>query len=273
MHNKSNYYFNIFAIIFFIIIILISIYFIAYNYCQVSTEFQEEFHNFENLPKNIIEIENINISPQEGIPKIIHHICPNDFKRWHPTWFLCYESWIRYYPNPEYTHMHWDDKELDEFIEKNYNWFLPIFRGYDVNIKRYDIARIFLLYHYGGIYADMDYIVYKNFYDELPQNIVSIPESPYKWNEHIQNALMISPPKNNWWLVLMDECYNRTTQNVFSATGPQLLTPVYFKYPGLVNILPWKIYNPNIYEPETIDEKLIYCKHLISTSWKHEDIR
>jgi hypothetical protein len=71
----------------------------------------------------------------------------------------------------------------------------------------------------------------------------------------------------------MDECYNRRDWNVFSATGPQLLTPMYFKHPELVNILPHEIYNPNIYEPEKIDESKIYCKHLISTAWKHEDIR
>ena len=234
----------------------------------------ENFYDFKNIPKTFNEsVTDINKSPEEGIPKIIHHICPNDFKKWHPTWLLCYESWIRYYPKSEYKHMHWDDKELDDFISENYPWFLEVFRGYDVNIKRYDISRVFLLYHYGGIYADMDYKVYKNFYDELPKNIVSIPESPYKWNEHIQNALMISPPKHNWWLILMDECYNRREWNVFSATGPQLLTPMYFKHPELVNILPFEIYNPNIYEPEKIDESKIYCKHLISTSWSHEDKR
>ena len=227
-----------------------------------------EFFDFNNIPKTYNEeIKDINISPEKGIPKIIHHICPNDFKKWHPLWLICYESWLKYYPKPEYTHMHWDDKELDDFISENYPWFLQIFRGYNLNIKRYDISRIFLLYHYGGIYADMDYKVYKNFYDELPQDIVSISESPYKWNEHIQNALMISPPKHNWWLLLMDECYNRQNGYVLYATGPQLLTFIYYKYPNIVNVLPSNIYNPNMYEQDKIDETKIYCKHLLTTTW------
>lgn len=250
-------------------IIVFILFFILYKII-----FLENFYDFKNIPKTFNEeINNINESPNIGIPKIIHHICPNDYKKWHPYWFECYGSWLKYYPKEDYKHMHWDDKELDDFISENYPWFLEIYSGYDVNIKRYDIARVFLLYHYGGIYADMDYQVYKNFYDELQQDIVSIPESPYKWNEHIQNALMISPPKHNWWLILMDECYNRKNFNVFSATGPQLLTPMYFKHPELVNILPYKLYNPNIYEPEDINEKEIYAKHLISTAWSHEDIR
>jgi len=119
----------------------------------------------------------------------------------------------------------------------------------------------------------MDYMVYKNFFNELPDGIVSIPESPYKWNEHIQNSLMMSPPKHPWWLLVIDEAYNRKTWNVFSATGPQLLTPMYNKYPKLVNILSSELYNPNVYEPNKIDETKIYSKHLLTTTWSHEDIR
>jgi mannosyltransferase OCH1-like enzyme len=37
-------------------------------------------------------------------------------------------------------------------------------------------ARYFILHHYGGIYADMDYEPTTNFYDELPQNTVAAVE-------------------------------------------------------------------------------------------------
>lgn len=274
----------------FLIIILIFIIYIIFSNTGIVNEFTntdtntendtniENYRNTENdnnddNPFNNIPIEVFNKISNETLPKIIHHICPNDFKRWHSEWLICYESWLRLYPEPEYEHMHWDDKELEEFIAEYYPWFLDIYKCYDVNIKRYDISRIFLLHHYGGIYADMDYMAYKNFFDELPIDKVSIPESPYKWNEHIQNSLMMGPPNNIFWLYVIDECYDRTTWNVFSSTGPQLLTPVYFKYPDLVNILPYELYNPNIYEPESYDNNKIYCKHLITTSWSHEDIR
>jgi len=220
-----------------------------------------ETFNFVNIPANL------NQSPAKGIPKIIHHICPNDYKRWHPHWFTCYWSWLVFYPKHEYTHLHWDDKELDDFITENYPWFLDVFRGYDCNIKRYDIARAFLLYHYGGIYADMDYRVFKNFYDELPQDTVSISESPYKVNEHIQNALMISPPQHTWWLIIIDECYNRRNLPVLESTGPKLLSEMYYQHPTLVNVLPAKIYNPNVHKPDKIDETQIYAKHLLSNVW------
>jgi len=243
-----------------IIIILIIIFIFILNFTS------ENFFDFKNVPMRYNDdVEVI------GIPKIIHHICPVDFKKWDLKWYTGYESWIRLYPKPEYTHMHWDDEDLLEFITENYPWFLKTYNSYDVNIKRYDISRIFLLYHYGGIYADMDYVAYKNFFDELPQDKVCIPESPYKWNEHIQNSLMMSPPKAKFWLVCIEECYNRTTWNVFSATGPQLLTPLYFKYPDLVHVLPYELYNPNVYDDNSYDPKKIYAKHLLSTVWQPKD--
>lgn len=253
-----------------IIIKIIILTLVLYFVFNISLNFvMETFFDFENVPKEYGDkINDINTSPVVGIPKIIHHICPKDFKNWHHKWFTCYESWLRLFPQSEYKHMNWDDDNLDEFIQTNYPWFINIFREYDVNIKRYDISRIFLLYHYGGIYADMDYVVYKNFYDELPQDKVSIPESPYKWNEFIQNSLMMGPPKHNFWLVVIDECYKKRHQNVFSATGPQLLTPVYNKYPQLVNVLPIDLYNPNVYDDNSYDQNKIYAKHVLTTVWQ-----
>jgi len=225
--------------------------------------FMEKFINFDNIPKEYCE----NNEAVVGIPKIIHHICPKDVLRWNSKWFIGYESWLRVFPKPEYTHMIWYDTELDKFIEEYYPWFLEIFKSYDVNIKRIDMVRPFILYKYGGIYADMDYVVYKNFFDELPQDKVSIPESPYKKNEFIQNALMCSPPKHQFWLLIIDNCYSKKDTHVFTATGPLLYTEVYYKYPELVNILPLDLYNPDITDNEAFNSTTIYAKHLLSSAW------
>lgn len=230
---------------------------------------REHFYDFQNIPTNYnTEIKDINVSPHSGIPKIIHHICPRDFKRWHKSWFIGYESTLKAFPSDEYTHMHWYDDELDKFIEKEYPWFLPIFNAYDVNIKRIDMVRPFFLYKYGGIYLDMDYVVYKNFYNELPPDKISSPESPYKFNrEHIQNAFLCSPEKHNFWLLIIDECYKHKDEHVFNATGPQLYTQMYYKFPDLVNVLPLELYNPDIKDDEGFNRTDIYAKHLLSVTW------
>jgi len=249
-----------------IVIILIFIIYIFFN------NYQENFFDFKNIPKEYsYTVDDINISPVSGIPKIIHHICPKDFKRWNPKWFIGLESWLRIFPKSEYTHMFWYDNELDEVLKEEFSWFLDIFYAYDKNIKRIDMVRPFILYKYGGIYADMDYVVYKNFFDDLPPDKVSIPESPYKHNEFIQNALMISPPKHNFWLLIIDNCYEHRNDHVFAATGPQLFTDTYYKYPNLLNVLPLELYNPNINDEDAFNSTNIIAKHLLTTDWGNSE--
>ena len=246
------------------------IYFVLFIFFILCNSFinTELFFDFNNIPKNYnTEITDINKSPNTHIPKIIHHICPKDYKKWNSKWFIGYESTLKAFPQPEYTHMYWYDDELDKFIESDFPWFLDIFKSYDTNIKRIDMVRPFFLYKYGGIYLDMDYVIYKNFYDELPQDKVSIPESPYKHNEHIQNAFLCTPPKHNFWLLIIDECYKHKGEHVFKATGPQLYTDIYYKYPNLINILPIDLYNPHIDKKDEFDRTDIFAKHLLSVSW------
>jgi mannosyltransferase OCH1-like enzyme len=226
----------------------------------------EGFYDFENIPKEYGKnIEDIKKSPTKGVPKIIHHICPKDFRRWHSKWFYCYESWVRIFPKEEYTHMHWFDDELDQVIKNDgYEWFLPIFESYDVNIKRIDMVRPFILYKYGGVYADMDIEVYKNFFNQLHEEKVSIAESPYKGNEEISNCLMASPINHYFWLLIIDRCYRYRDKYTLLSTGPQLISQVYFENKELVHVLPDTLFNPAPWFPENPD---IYAKHFNTVMW------
>jgi hypothetical protein len=241
-------------IIFFIIIIIMM------SFCL-----RETFHDFKNLPNNY-NVEDINKSPSGKVPKIIHRICPKKKSEWHDSWFYGYDSWLKVFPQPEYTHMLWFDDELEELIKSDFPWFLEIFKSYNYNIYRIDMIRPFILYKYGGIYADMDYVALKNFYNELPENIISIPESPYKKHEFIQNSLLCSPPLQNFWLLLVEEAINNKDQLVFFATGPALYTNLYNKHKNLINILPMNLYNPAKESPEFNSPDVI-TKHYASNVW------
>ena len=228
------------------------IYLLIYN--------DEPFYDFKNVPKNYESAEII-----IGIPKIIHHICPRDYKRWHTKWINSYESWLRLFPEPEYTHMHWYDDELHLFIESDFPWFLEIFNAYDKNIKRIDMIRPFILYTYGAIYADMDFEAISNFYDDLPNNKVSIVESGYKWNEEITNALIASPIKHIFWFLVIDECYNhKDNSNVLLSTGPQLISKIFKSHPQFIYVLPFNLYNP---PPWDLDLNIIKAKHHNTVVW------
>jgi mannosyltransferase OCH1-like enzyme len=156
------------------------------------------------------------------IPKIIHQQwkdqnVPKKFMKWRTMWF-------RLFPKPEYTHMLWDDESGRNLIKEHYPWFLDAFDGYTHNINRVDATRYFILYHYGGIYADLDYEPVVNFFQHLPQNIVGIIESPYFWNERTQNSLMSSPKGDPFWIDVFDKLIQNTKKdNILEITGPILM--------------------------------------------------
>ena len=58
--------------------------------------------------------------------------------------------------HPDWKYIFWSDKSARDFIKKEYPWFLETFDAYKHPIQRADAIRYFALYHFGGLYADMD---------------------------------------------------------------------------------------------------------------------
>lgn len=168
----------------------------------------------------------------DPVPRIIHQTAPSDKTRWNPVWERCQKTWHKHFP--DYQYMFWSDEDLDEFIRTKYSWFYPTFKAYDKNIKRIDSARYFILYEYGGIYADMDYECIKNFESQLPPGKVSIAESRLKEYafiaEEYQNALMTSPAKHPFWnhvYKVLEK--NKNINDVIFATGPNVIKEAVYK--------------------------------------------
>ena len=110
----------------------------------------------------------------ERIPKIIHQTAPAD-KSTHPlTWTKCHESWKREFPESTYKHIMWTDEDLDILIKNDFPWFYSYYINYPKNIERIDIARYFILYKHGGIYADMDFYCNKNFFNNVEFSIIPL---------------------------------------------------------------------------------------------------
>jgi mannosyltransferase OCH1-like enzyme len=140
----------------------------------------------------------------------------------------------------------WNDEDIEAFVKKHFPQYYAMWRAYPRHIMRVDLVRYMILYKYGGIYVDMDYEVFRDFYKDLPQDKVSISESPYKENENLQNALMCSPPQHPFWLIVLEEAVKRRHINlVLYATGPQLIDAAVAKAPEYVNVLPYKQFNPH----------------------------
>jgi hypothetical protein len=205
-----------------------------------------------------------------NIPRIIHQTAPVDINKWHPIWFKCQESWNKMYP--EYTYMLWNDESMDNFMKKEFPQYYNLYKAYPRNIMRIDAARYFILYKYGGIYADMDYEVCHDFMHLIPPNMVSICESPYKENENCQNSLIISPKKHKFWKkVFLELEKSKNDKLIISVAGPQMIDRVVKDYKNkdkYINILPYYNYNPHKNGIEIMsDDPSIYTKHYGTSVW------
>ena len=190
----------------------------------------------------LVESPRLGTGGQEwpALPKIIH-------QQWKTSVipagnFARYEAQFRrLFPEPEYQHMLWTDASARELIERDFAWFLPAYDGYTLNIQRADATRYFVLWRYGGLYADLDYEPLRNFWSALPRDRVALVESPYKINEEVQNSLMSSPKGDPFWNVTFELLFARSgSHQVLSSTGPALMDAAMAAAPhaNWVHVLP-----------------------------------
>ena len=222
------------------------------------------------------------------IPKIIHHSAPRSKKKWHPIWENCLKSWYRHYPQEEYDHVMWDDEKIDCFIEEKFEKYYLVYSALPFHIMKLDMFRLCLMYEYGGLYKDMDYYCYENFYDDIIKDI-AIVRSPCNGvgglSEYFQNSLYASAPKKTFWLDVIDylierygyykiirDTYDENFNDyVLTITGPVLFNhirdtnPLLFKQ---VQELPCEKYNPTITTYSNKEEmKNVKCMHFLSGMW------
>lgn len=141
------------------------------------------------------------------ISQIIHQTAPADKSKWHPLWSRCQESWQRNFPNFEYAL--WTDGDIDNLIKEHYPQYWEMYSEFPVHIMKIDFVRFAIMHHSGGIYADMDYFCYQNFYNELTKPVYLV-ENPYG-NDPIENSLMCSAPQHQFWIDCMDMVKDRYT--------------------------------------------------------------
>ncbi|KAK1779914.1 hypothetical protein QBC45DRAFT_325122 [Copromyces sp. CBS 386.78] len=104
------------------------------------------------------EHEATGLRKKEYMPRIIHQIfhnwkdaanetLPSDWAAQRRT---CVDS------NPHWEYRLWTPTTSLSFLTSHYPTFLPSYLSYPHPVQRVDALRYFLLYHYGGIYLDLD---------------------------------------------------------------------------------------------------------------------
>lgn len=215
----------------------------------------------------------------DHIPKLIHQMAADvSPSSWPTNWKVCQNSWKQNFPEFEYRI--WNDTDIDIFFKNRFPQYYPTFIGYPHQINRVDMARYFILYEYGGIYADMDILCLRNFYNLLPHGKVSIAESPWE-QEDFQNALMTSPPRHPYWHYVIAELLAQSSRvptdrfrGVVSMTGPAILSSIASIIPeGMFNPLPSSEFSPPIgnYTKNALKAMetsgRVYSVHLGTCSW------
>lgn len=168
-----------------------------------------------------------------SIPRIIHQAWKNDDV---PSQLAAFQSaWQRL--NPGWNYQFWTDETSRMFIAEHYDWFLPVYDNYDVPIKKADVVRYALMYHFGGIYADLDLEPVQPldwFLDNTGNPELIIAQEPLKHcrmhnrGTILSNAFLASVPGHPVWRDVLTFLVERAgCPDPLTATGPFLLTDYY----------------------------------------------
>lgn len=175
----------------------------------------------------------------------------------------------------------WTDASAREFIAEHYPWFLDTFDGYTYPIQRADAIRYFVLYHFGGIYIDLDIGCLRPL-DPLLAYPVILPKTiPVG----VSNDLMFAEKEHPFMaqtihkLAAFDYSWIINYPTVMFSTGPMFLSAQYGIYTsshpptvehpeGEVRILAKALYGKNALPSEAPHA---FFEHFYGSSWHDGD--
>jgi hypothetical protein len=147
-------------------------------------------------------------------------------------------SWFKV--NPGWEYRFWTDADNRALIRDHFPESLAMFDGYHSAIQRADAIRYFILYKYGGVYADLDFEALQPLGDLLarPEHQdtgVLLGQEPlaharvlYDQPRMLCNAIMISCAGHPFWAAVIAELHKRYDAGIKTvrATGPRMLNDV-----------------------------------------------
>ena len=174
--------------------------------------------------------------------------------------------------------MLWTDASSRDFIAEHYSWFLDTFDNYTYPIQRADAIRYFVLYHFGGVYIDLDIGCLRPV-DPLLIYPVILPKTiPVGVSNDLMFAEQYHPlleqTINN--LINFDHSWVLNYPTVMFSTGPMFLSAQYGLYTAAhrntafqdIRILPKALYGKNAKEDEAPHS---FFSHFYGSSWHADD--
>jgi mannosyltransferase OCH1-like enzyme len=143
------------------VIFLMIIVFILLHIFQTGLFLVKHFMEDENrsnmikLDMNIWQNLNNNQSRRK-IPRYIHQIWISSInnEEMYDRFQIASNACKELHSNYNYTL--WTHDKILIWLKIYYSWFLPVYQSYRYDMQRIDAMKYFLLFHFGGIYIDLD---------------------------------------------------------------------------------------------------------------------
>lgn len=173
----------------------------------------------------------------QRIPHIIHQMWNNRsipflFQNWIRKWTLLHPNW-------EYWFWTLDDVRL--LIRSHYPEYLLLYDEYPTMIHKADAARLFVIYHYGGLYIDLDAEPLKPFDDwTFNYNCILTQETeahPFILRDEripsVINTVMACKPKHPLFKALLESLqvyYDMYGKDFLRAAGAMYFNDIFRKF-------------------------------------------
>lgn len=190
------------------------------------------------------------------IPKLLHFIWFQGFDD--DKFIKKYDKLIKTWEahNPNWRIKKWNEKSLDKFIETKYPQYLELWKSLDKIVKKCDFARYLLVYHFGGVYVDVDTECFKPLdaffkldklhfrklegFENPSGKLLEDYEESFDPNKYkiflsrevtfldskghtVTNGILFSKPKHPFWLELIEFCAKRKDNIVLESFGTHAL--------------------------------------------------
>jgi len=146
--------------------------------------------------------------------------------------------------NPGWNYVLLTDKDNDRIVKDYFPDFYQTFISFQYPIQRADAIRYCVLYLFGGIYLDLDYICNKSFNDLVLEKEVGLTFSRNTKGVYT-NSVLISQPHSEFWLMCIQKMksplllYKKLSKHlrIMFSTGPMMINNIAKKYPNFIQTI------------------------------------
>lgn len=198
------------------------------------------------------------------------------------------DGWRRRHPH--WSYRFYTDADCRDVVRRHFPDWTGIYDAYRRPIQRVDLFRYLIVYHHGGLYADMDMACFRPVDALLGGStcVLSVEalltrayqrELGYRKPLQVANCIFAAAPGHPFFSQVLEKVrHHARTQavsdrDVEDATGPRMLTRVYFSLDenvrSQIRLLPQiHLMAPTCYPDRFPFNRKVYARHHCAGTWK-----